>query len=133
MSVFWVLRNTPNVFVFGQHVFIISCYVVYVNYFISLLSTVLRRFMSVLICLACLDKIVSNRVNDSCISLMNMFSCVLFADIFGVFWRLGRILFQIFLRFSVVRKGFRSLVWVYLLLWFWVLFFLSSSSYFLPG
>jgi hypothetical protein len=36
----------------------------------------------VLICSACLDKIVSNRVNDSCINLINVCSCVLFAD----FW-----------------------------------------------
>jgi hypothetical protein len=91
-------------------------YIVYVNCFTNLLSTVVRRFMSVLICSACLDKIVSNRVKDSCIILMNMFSCVLFVDIFGVFWSLGRILFPIFLRVSVLRKGFPSLVLVYLLL-----------------
>jgi hypothetical protein len=38
----------------------------------------------VLICSACLDNIVSNRVNDSCIILFGVCSCVLSAVIVGV-------------------------------------------------
>jgi hypothetical protein len=40
--------------------------------------------MSVFICSASLDKIVSNHVKDSCIILINVCSCGLFAEIF---WR----------------------------------------------
>lgn len=39
---------------------------------------------SVFIASACFDRIVSNRVKDTCISLINEFSCVLFANIFDV-------------------------------------------------
>jgi hypothetical protein len=59
-------------------------YVVYVNYFTSLLSMVVWRFMSVLICSACLDKIASKVVKDSCIILINACPFVLFAVISGV-------------------------------------------------
>jgi hypothetical protein len=68
----------------GQHVCNPSRYVVYVNYFTDLLSMVVRRFMSVLIYSACLDKIVSNLVKDSCIILISVCSCVLFAVIVGI-------------------------------------------------
>jgi hypothetical protein len=40
--------------------------------------------MSVLNCSACFDMIVLNLVKDSCISLINVCSCVLFAVIVGV-------------------------------------------------
>jgi hypothetical protein len=60
------------------------CYIVCVNYFTSSLSSVVGRFTSVLTCSACLDKIVSNHVKDSCISLINVCSCELFAEIFCV-------------------------------------------------
>jgi hypothetical protein len=40
--------------------------------------------MSMVICSACFDKIVSNRVKDSCINLISVFSSVLFADICDV-------------------------------------------------
>jgi hypothetical protein len=40
--------------------------------------------MSVFICSACLDKIVSNRVKDSCNGLISVCSFVLFAGIFVV-------------------------------------------------
>jgi hypothetical protein len=59
-------------------------YVVYVNYFTDLLSMVVKRFISVLICSACLDSTVSNLVKDSCIILISVCSCVLFAVIVGV-------------------------------------------------
>jgi hypothetical protein len=59
-------------------------YVVYVNHFTNLLSTVVRRFMSMLICSACWDKILSNLVKDSFIILITVCSCVLFAVIVGV-------------------------------------------------
>jgi hypothetical protein len=67
-----------------QPVRILRSYVVYMNYFTNLLSTVVRRFMSVLICSACLNKIVSNLVKDSCIILISVCSWVLFAVIVGV-------------------------------------------------
>jgi hypothetical protein len=51
--------------VFGQPVCIPRRHVVYVNYFTNLLSTVVRTVMSVVICSACLDKIISNCMNDS--------------------------------------------------------------------
>jgi hypothetical protein len=89
------------------------------NYFNSLLGTAVRWFMSVLICSACFDKTASNRVKDSCISLINVCFRVLFADFLVFqyyFWSLGRMSIPIFLRISVVRHGFRSLVSVYLLL-----------------
>jgi hypothetical protein len=38
----------------------------------------------VLIFSACFDRNVSNRVKDSCITLINVFSYVLVADIFGI-------------------------------------------------
>jgi hypothetical protein len=61
----------------GQPVCIPRRYIVCKNYFTSVLSTAVTRFMGVLICSACLDKIVSNRVKDSCISLINvLFLCV---------------------------------------------------------
>jgi hypothetical protein len=60
----------------GQPVCMPCRYVVCVNHFTVLLRTVVSRFMSLLICSACLDKIVSNRVKDSCISLINVFLCV---------------------------------------------------------
>jgi hypothetical protein len=73
--------------------------------------------MRVLICSACLDKIVSNLVKDSCIILINGCSCVLIAVIVGV-----SILFPVawayvnfgLLHFSVVLRGSFSLVPVYL-------------------
>jgi hypothetical protein len=68
----------------GQPVCIPRCYVVHVNYFANLLSTAVRRFMSVLICSTCLDKIVSNLVKDSCIILISVCSCTLFAVIVGI-------------------------------------------------
>jgi hypothetical protein len=68
----------------GQPVCIPRRYVVYVNYFPDLLSTVVRRFVSVLICSAYMDKIVSKLVKDSCIILNNVCSCVLFAVIVGI-------------------------------------------------
>jgi hypothetical protein len=46
----------------GEPVCIPPRYVVHVNYFTNLLSAVERRFMSVLIFSACMDKIVSNLV-----------------------------------------------------------------------
>jgi hypothetical protein len=64
----------------GQPVCIPRRCVVYVNYFTNLLSTVVRRFMSVLISSACLDKIVSNLVKDSCIILISVFLCVVCCD-----------------------------------------------------
>jgi hypothetical protein len=64
-------------------------YVVYVNHFTNLLSTVVRRSISVLIFSACLDKIVSNLVKDSCIILISVCSCVLFAAIVGFSGCLG--------------------------------------------
>jgi hypothetical protein len=72
------------VYALGQPFCIPPCYTECVNYYISLLSTVVRRFMSVLICSVCLDKIVSNRVKNSCIILINVCSCVLFAESFHV-------------------------------------------------
>jgi hypothetical protein len=68
----------------GQPICIPRRYVVYVNYFTNLLSLVVRRFMSMLICSACLDKIVSNLVKDSCTILISVCSCVLFAVIVGI-------------------------------------------------
>jgi hypothetical protein len=68
----------------GQPVCIPRRYVAYVNYFINLLSTVVRRIMSMLICSASLDKIVSNLVKDSCIILISVCSCMLFAEIVGI-------------------------------------------------
>jgi hypothetical protein len=59
-------------------------YVVYVNHFTNLLSMAVRRFISVLICSACLDNIVSKLVKDSCIILISVCSCVLFAVIVDV-------------------------------------------------
>jgi hypothetical protein len=59
-------------------------YVAYVNHFTNLLSTVVRRFISVLICPASLDNIVSNLVKDSCVILISVCSCVLLAVIVGV-------------------------------------------------
>jgi hypothetical protein len=41
----------------GQPICFPRRYVVYVNYLTNLLSTVVRRFMSVLICSSCLDEI----------------------------------------------------------------------------
>jgi hypothetical protein len=58
--------------------------VVCVNYFTNLLSTVVRRFMSGLIYSASLDKIVSDLVKDSCIILISVCPCALFAVIAGV-------------------------------------------------
>jgi hypothetical protein len=63
----------------GQPVCSPRRHVVYVNYFTNLLSAVVRRFMSVLICSACLDKIVSKLVKDSCIISINVCPCVLLA------------------------------------------------------
>jgi hypothetical protein len=68
----------------GQPVCIPRCYVLYVNYFTSLLSTVVRKFMSILIRSAYLDKIISNLAKDSCIILNSVCYCVLFAVIVGV-------------------------------------------------
>lgn len=68
----------------GQPICIPQCYVIYVNYFTSLLSKVVRIFMKAFICSVCLVKIVSNRVKNSSISLINMLSFVLFAEIFVV-------------------------------------------------
>jgi hypothetical protein len=42
-------------YVLGQPICIPRCYVVYVNYFTNLLSMVVRRFTSMLICSACLE------------------------------------------------------------------------------
>jgi hypothetical protein len=68
----------------GQLVCIPRRYVAYVNYFTHFLSTVVRRFMSVLICSVCLDKIVSEFVKNFCIIFISARSCVLFAVIVGV-------------------------------------------------
>jgi hypothetical protein len=65
-------------------------YVVYMNYFTSFLRMVLRRLMSVFICSICLDKIISNLVKDSCIVLIIVCFCMLFAVIVG-----GSILFLV--------------------------------------
>jgi hypothetical protein len=73
--------------------------------------------MSVLICSACLDKIVSNCMKGSCIIWISLCSCVLFAEIFVFqyyFRLLGRMSFSVILQFSGVKQGFRSLVSVYL-------------------
>jgi hypothetical protein len=83
MSIFWVLRNTSTSFVLDQPVCITRRYVVYVNYFTNL-STVVMRLLSVLICSACLEKIVSNLVKDSCIILISVCSCVMLPVIVGV-------------------------------------------------
>jgi hypothetical protein len=56
-----------------QAVCIPSRYVVYVNYFSNLLSTVVRGFMCLLIFSACLDKIISKLVKDCCIILVSVF------------------------------------------------------------
>jgi hypothetical protein len=64
----------------GQPVCIPRRYVVYLNYFTNLLSTVVRRFMSVLRCSACLDRVFSNLLKDSRIILISVCSCVLLAD-----------------------------------------------------
>jgi hypothetical protein len=85
MSISWVLRNTSTSFKrwvcpFAFH----ARYVVYVKCFTNLLSTVVRRIVSVLICSACLVKIISNLVKDSCVTLVSECSCVLFAVIDGV-------------------------------------------------
>jgi hypothetical protein len=68
----------------GQPVCIPRRCVVYVNYFTKLLSTVVRRFMSVLICSSCLDEIVSKLMKNFCIILISAYSCVLFAVIVGI-------------------------------------------------
>jgi hypothetical protein len=68
----------------GQPVCVPRRYVVCVNYFNNLLSTVVRRLRSVLICSACLENIVSNLVKDSCFILISVCSCVLFAVVVGV-------------------------------------------------
>jgi hypothetical protein len=77
--------------------------------------------MRVLICSACLNKIVLNLVKDSCISLIKGCSCVLFAVIVAVSilslvaWAyLGVCHFRSPFQFSVVLQGFFSLVSVYL-------------------
>jgi hypothetical protein len=71
-------------YVLGQPVCIPRCYVVYLNYFTNLLSTVVRRFISVLICSACLDKIISNLLKDSGIILISVYFSVLFVVIVDV-------------------------------------------------
>jgi hypothetical protein len=68
----------------GQPVCLPRYYAVYVNHFTNLLSTVVRRFISVLICSACLDSIVSNLVKYSYVILTSVCSCVLFGVIVGV-------------------------------------------------
>jgi hypothetical protein len=68
-------------------------YCVYVNYFNSLLSTVVRRFIGVLTCSACFYRVVSNRAKNPCISFINTLSCILFAEILlfqYYFWSVGR-------------------------------------------
>jgi hypothetical protein len=64
----------------GQPVCISRRYVVYVNS----LRTLVRRFMSVLIRSACLDKIISNLVKDSYIDLISVCSCMLSTVIVGL-------------------------------------------------
>jgi hypothetical protein len=49
-------------------------------YLTHLLSTVVRRFMSVLICSACLDQTFSKLVKDSCIISISIYSCVVYCD-----------------------------------------------------
>jgi hypothetical protein len=68
----------------GQLVCIPRLYVVYANYLTNLLSTLVRRFTSVVIYSACLDKIVSNLVKDSCIILISVCSFMLILVIVGV-------------------------------------------------
>jgi hypothetical protein len=70
-----------------QHVCIALSCAAYVNHFTSLLSTVVRRFMSMLISSVCLDTIVSNRMKDS-----SVYFCVCFAvTVFQYcFWPLER-------------------------------------------
>jgi hypothetical protein len=76
----------------GQPVCIPRRYVVYVNYFTNLLNPVVRTFMSVLICSACLEKIVSNLVKDSCIILIHVcFVCVCVCVVCCDCWRLDTI------------------------------------------
>jgi hypothetical protein len=92
-------------------------YVVYVNHFTNLLSTVVGRFISVLLCSACLDKIVSYLVKDSCIILISV--CLLCYLMWLLafryyFWLLGRMSISVGLQFSVVLQGFYSRVSVYL-------------------
>jgi hypothetical protein len=57
----------------GQSICIPRRFVVYVNYFSNLLTTVVRRFVGVLICSACLDKFISKLVKDCCIILISVF------------------------------------------------------------
>jgi hypothetical protein len=61
-----------------------------------------------------LEKIISNRAKDSCISLINVCSCVLFVQTFGisVLFLVARA--YVVLRFSEVWQGFHSLISVYL-------------------
>jgi hypothetical protein len=68
--------------VLGQPISIPHCYRIYGNYFTSLLRAMVRKFTKVFICSACLVKIISNRVKNSCINLIYVFSCVFFAEAF---------------------------------------------------
>jgi hypothetical protein len=68
--------------------------------------------MSVFICSACLDKIVSNHVKDSCISLINVCSCAFFAEICRI-----SILFLVACVYVILVflwQAFHSLVSIYL-------------------
>jgi hypothetical protein len=65
MSIFWALRNTSTSFM-------------------SWVSPFVFYAAMLLISSACLDKIVSNLVKDSCIILISVCSCVMFAVIVGV-------------------------------------------------
>jgi hypothetical protein len=58
----------------GQLVCIPRPYVAYANYFTNLLSTMVSRFMSVVIYSACLDKLAPNLVKDFCIILISVCS-----------------------------------------------------------
>jgi hypothetical protein len=68
----------------GQPVCIPRRCVVCVNYFTNLLSTLVRRFMSVLICSAGCIRLFRTSWGDSCIILSSVCSYVLFAVIVGV-------------------------------------------------
>jgi hypothetical protein len=101
----------------GEPVCIPRRCVVYVNYFTNLLSTAVRRFMSVLICSACLDKIVSNLVKDSCIFWLVhvLLCCLLWSLAFRYyFWLLRHMSFWVILQYSLVLHDFRFLVAAYL-------------------
>jgi hypothetical protein len=69
MSTFSTLRKTCSLLCVGSAYAFLAA-VINMIYFIYLLSTVARRFMSVLVCSACLDKMFSKLVKDSCIILI---------------------------------------------------------------